>query len=221
MLPENRYYLREVGRRTVDLVEHDAQWAAQFADVERELTAALGEIVVGVHHIGSTAVPGLVAKCTIDVALEVRSIAEFMEAIPELEALGFEYRPTSWFDHDHAFLGRIRVDERTHHLHVVAEGYAGVSDWLDFRDWLRANPDAVRRYAVVKRRLAEVHYADRRAYVDGKTAIVEQLLAEARSQRHLGASSSRSRTAGGSGTQRLTASRRVSPDSAQPHRGVR
>ncbi len=172
-----------MGRRTVDLYEYDAEWSTQFADAEHELVAALGDLVVGVHHIGSTAVPGLVAKCTIDIALEVRSMAEFVDAVPEFEALGYEYRSTSWFDDGHAFLRRIRGDERTHHLHVVVQGHAAVDEWLDFREWLRANPDAARRYGDVKRRLAEVHYADRYAYVDGKTAIIEQLLADARSQR--------------------------------------
>ena len=172
-----------MGRRTVDLYDYDTEWPTKFADAQRELVDALGDLVVDVHHIGSTAVPGLVAKSTIDIALEVRSIAEFVDAVPEFEALGYEYRPTSWFDDGHAFLRRIRGDERTHHLHVVVQGHAAVADWLDFRDWLRANPDAAQRYADVKRQLAEVHYADRYAYVDAKTAIIEQLLAETRSQR--------------------------------------
>jgi len=170
-----------VGRRTVDLYEYDTEWSAKFADAERELVDALGDLVARVHHIGSTAVPGLVAKCTIDIALEVRSIADFVDAIPAFEELGYEYRPASWFDDGHAFLRRIRGDERTHHLHVVVEGHTALADWLDFRDWLRANPDAALRYSDVKRRLAEVHYADRYAYVDGKTEIIEALLAEARS----------------------------------------
>lgn len=173
----------ERGWTLVDLYEHDAEWVGQFEDAERELVAALGDLVAGVHHIGSTAVPGLVAKCTIDIALEVRSIAEFIETIPRVEALSYEYRAASWFDDQHAFLRRVRGDERTHHLHVVAQGHADLADWSDFRDWLRENPDAVQRYAQVKRQLAEAYYADRGAYVDGKTAIVEQLLVEARSQR--------------------------------------
>ena len=121
------------------------------------------------------------AKCTIDIALEVRSIAEFVDEVPTVEALGYEYRPTSWFDDGHAFLRRISGDERTHHLHVVVEGHTALADWLDLRDWMRGNPDAAQRYSDVKRSLAEVHYADRYAYVDGKTEIIELLLSEARS----------------------------------------
>jgi GrpB-like predicted nucleotidyltransferase (UPF0157 family) len=171
-----------VGRRTVDLYEHDLEWSSQFDDARVELLEALGDLVAGVHHIGSTAVPGLVAKCTIDIAIEVRSIPAFVDAVPLLEKLGYEYRPSAWFDEQHAFLRRIRGGERTHHLHVVAEAHPDLGDWLDLRDWLRESTDAVQRYADVKRRLAEEHYHDRSAYVAGKTAIVEELLAEARSQ---------------------------------------
>ena len=172
-----------MGRRTVDLYEHDPVWASQFEDAGQELVEALGDLVASIHHIGSTAVVGLIAKCTIDIAIEVRSIARFVEVIPRLEALGYEYRTSSWFHDDHAFLRRIRGDERTHHLHVVAQGCTDLKDWLNFRDWVRRNPSAARRYADVKRRLAEEHHNDRAAYVEGKTAIVEELLAEARSQR--------------------------------------
>jgi GrpB-like predicted nucleotidyltransferase (UPF0157 family) len=171
-----------VGRRTVDLYEYDPEWAAQFEHARDELVATLGDLVAGVHHIGSTAVPGLVAKCTIDIALEVHSIAGFVEVIPSLEELGYEYRPTSWFHDEHAFLRRIEGDERTHHLHVIAKGHPDVSDWLDFRDWLRGSPAAAQRYADVKRTLAEQHYNDRGAYVEGETRVVEELLAEARSR---------------------------------------
>jgi len=172
-----------VGYRTVDLYEYDAEWVSQFEVARCELVEVLGDLVAGVHHIGSTAVPGLVAKCTIDIALEVRSIAEFREAIPRFDALGYEYRAASWFDDEHAFLRRIQGNERTHHLHVVAQGHADLDDWIDFRDWLRENPEAAQRYGEVKRQLAETHYAERRAYVAGKSAIVEQLLADARFRR--------------------------------------
>lgn len=171
-----------MGRRTVDLYEYDPEWSNQFEAARVELLEALGDLVVGVHHIGSTAVPGLVAKCTIDIAIEVRSIPAFVDGVPLLEKRGYEYRPSAWFDKQHAFLRRIRGDERTHHLHVVVEAHPKLDDWLDLRDWLRESPGAAQRYADVKRRLAEEHYNDRGAYVAGKTAIVEELVAEARSQ---------------------------------------
>lgn len=173
-----------MGRRTVDLYEYEPGWSELYEDARAEVIAALGDdLVADVHHIGSTSVPGLVAKCTIDLAVEVRSIPDFVDAIPSLEEIGYEYRPTSWFHDEHAFLRRIRGDERTHHLHVILEGHPDLSDWLDFRDYLRRDEGALRRYADVKRFLADAHYNDRHAYVDGKTAIVEQLLDEARSGR--------------------------------------
>lgn len=72
--------------------EYDTTWPAMFERARAGLVAALGHLVVDVHHIGSTSVPCLVAKPTIDIALVVSSIAEFIENVTALERLGYEYR---------------------------------------------------------------------------------------------------------------------------------
>ena len=169
-----------MGRVTVDLCEYDAAWAHQYEAARRELEYTLGDLVVAIHHIGSTAVPGLIAKPTIDIALVVSSIDGFIGSVDAVERLGYEYRPTATFDDDHLFLRRIEDDERTHHLHVISTLCPDLDDWLDFRDLLRRDPSAARRYADVKRALADRYYTDRGTYVEAKTPIIEQLLAEAR-----------------------------------------
>lgn len=63
---------------------------------------------------------------------------------------------------------------------MVAKGCRDLDDWLELRDYLRADADAAARYAEVKRTMSERHYADRGSYVEAKTPIIEQLLAEAR-----------------------------------------
>ena len=170
-----------MSRYTVDLVEYDPSWPAQFEAARRDLVEALGSLVVAVHHIGSTSVPGLAAKPTIDIAVVVASIDEFVRRVASVEALGYEYRPTATFHDEHLFVRRIVDDERTHHLHVIAAGCPDLNDWLDLRDYLRSTPEAARRYAEVKRQMAKQHHRDRGAYVEAKTPIVERLLAEARS----------------------------------------
>jgi GrpB-like predicted nucleotidyltransferase (UPF0157 family) len=164
----------------VDLFEYDASWPKRFEAARAELEVALGEVVLDVHHIGSTAVPGLVAKSTIDIALVVSSIEGFIENVAAIEALGYEYRPEAKFHEQHLFLRRIEGDECSHHLHVVSQGCPDLDDWLDLRDWLRASPVAAMRYGDVKRRMAQVHCRDRGSYVESKTAIIETLLAESR-----------------------------------------
>ena len=170
----------DMGRATVDLWEYDPAWAYQYEAARRELEDALGDLVVAIHHIGSTSVPGLIAKPTIDIALVVSSIDGFIASVDGVERLGYEYRPTATFDDDHLFLRRIEDDERTHHLHVISSSCLDLNDWLDFRDLLRRDSSTARRYAEVKRTLAHRYYTDRGAYVEAKTPIIEQLLAEAR-----------------------------------------
>jgi GrpB-like predicted nucleotidyltransferase (UPF0157 family) len=167
-----------VGRSTVDLYPYDPAWPERFEEARGDLVSACGALVVAVHHIGSTAVPGLIAKPTIDIALVVNSIDGFVANVAAVERLGYEYRPTAQFHEEHLFLRRIEDDERTHHLHVVSDTCRDVDDWLAFRDHLRAEPNAARRYAEVKVAAAKRHYADRGAYVEAKTPIVAQLLGE-------------------------------------------
>jgi GrpB-like predicted nucleotidyltransferase (UPF0157 family) len=169
-----------MGRTTVDLCEYDPAWPHRYESARRELEDVLGDLVVATHHIGSTSVPGLVAKPTIDIALVVSSIGEFVASVHAVERLGYEHRPASIFNDDHLFLRRIEGDERTHHLHVVSTSCTDLEDWLDFRDLLRGDPDAARQYAELKREMADRHHTDRGAYVDAKTQIIGQLLAEAR-----------------------------------------
>lgn len=169
-----------MGRSTVDLYEYDPTWPEQYELARRDLEGAVGELVVAIHHIGSTSVPGLVAKPTIDIALVVSSIDVFITRVNAVEALGYEYRPTAMFDEHHLFLRRIEDEERTHHLHVVSTSCSELDDWLEFRDLLRRDPQAARRYGELKRAMAERHYTDRGAYVDAKTPIINDLLNEAR-----------------------------------------
>lgn len=164
----------------MDLYEYDPSWPAKFEAARADLSKACGDLVVAIHHIGSTAVPGLVAKPTIDIALVVRSIQEFVSNVRAVEQLGYEYRPTAQFHDEHLFLRRIEDEERTHHLHVVSETCRDLDDWLDFRDKLRSDTEAAGRYAAVKRAAAKRHHADRGAYVEAKSPIVSELLDEAR-----------------------------------------
>lgn len=152
-----------VGRSTVDLYEYDPSWPDRFEAARADLIQACGDLVVAVHHIGSTAVPGLIAKPTIDIALVVSSVEDFVANVGAVERLGYEYRPTAQFNDEHLFLRRIEDDERTQHLHVISDTCRDLDDWLEFRDHLRRDREAARRYAVAKRAAAQSHYADRGA----------------------------------------------------------
>ena len=148
------------------LVGPDPAWPAQAARLMARIGLALGERAVAVDHIGSTSVPGLVAKDVIDLQVSVRRLEDaddpaFVEA---LQRMGFprvegndhdEPKPDQpdialWRKrfHGSADPGRIA------HVHVREVGSAGWRYALLFRDWLRADAQAREDYARVKRDLA-------------------------------------------------------------------
>jgi len=165
---------------TVTLVAADRSWPERFALAAATIRRVLPEALV-VEHIGSTAVPGLIAKDTVDVLVVIPDLAIVRERAPALAVAGFDLRlgaPVS--RPDHLFLRRVVDQHRTHHVHVLLPSAPEATDYLLFRDYLRAHPDVAAGYGEAKARLAADHDDDRTAYVLAKPAIVDRLLADAR-----------------------------------------
>jgi len=166
----------------VDIVAPDPAWAGAFASERARLAEIFGPAALVIEHIGSTAVPGLLAKPTIDIAVGFDDLDEFHRHRAAAQELGYEYRPAAAFHDGHLFLRKVRDGERTHHLHVLRLPSADLDLYLAFRDYLRATPAAARRYGETKQRLAAELYRDRRGYVAAKTAVITELLAEAQTR---------------------------------------
>jgi GrpB-like predicted nucleotidyltransferase (UPF0157 family) len=155
------------------LVPYDPSWPER-AEVERvAIEETLGPWLSGaVEHVGSTAVPGLWAKPTIDLMAPVRDLAEARECfepLAELEYVSAPYRPfLHWFCKPSPAV-------RTHHLVLIERSHPEWRARLALRDRLRSDPDAAARYLALKRSLAARHPDDREAYTDGKAALIQEL----------------------------------------------
>jgi GrpB-like predicted nucleotidyltransferase (UPF0157 family) len=159
----------------IELVPYSEEWPARFALEATLLREALGPwLVAGIEHIGSTAVPGLVAKPVIDIMGPVRDLQGACSAIPSVERLGYWYFP--YMPTQMAWFCKPSAQFRTHHLHLVPYGSALWRDRLDFRDALRSDADLATQYRELKVGLAAKHRTDREAYTDGKTAFVQAAL---------------------------------------------
>ena len=166
---------------TVEVVAYDPEWPARFAAERQALLAAVPGLFLSIEHIGSTAVPGLAAKPTIDILATVADPSAVPDRLDALAAAGYEHRPGSFPDDPrHLFFRKVREGKRLAHLHVVDASSPEVDDYRVFRDFLRAVPDGARRYADLKLDLA-ARFADRRqAYVDAKRREVDVLMPEVR-----------------------------------------
>jgi GrpB-like predicted nucleotidyltransferase (UPF0157 family) len=170
-----------VGVRTVDLVEYSDAWRLQFEATRTDLKRVLGDTALRIEHIGSTSVPGLVAKPTIDIAIAVPALQDVRRHDTELAELGFDFR--GGFHDEHVMARRVVDGERTHHLHFRVYPSSEFDDWIRFRDILRTDPASRDEYAAEKRRLAARFYADRGAYGEAKTDVVMRILERASEQR--------------------------------------
>jgi GrpB-like predicted nucleotidyltransferase (UPF0157 family) len=131
-------------------------------------------VAVRVEHVGSTAVPGLVAKPILDLQLSVDAVDARERYVEPLERLGYLFVPAPESP-DHHFFAKPPQRPRTHHLHVCQARTEHELRHVAVRDLLRASPDEAARYAALKRRLVARHPQDRLAYIDGKDEYVRAL----------------------------------------------
>jgi GrpB-like predicted nucleotidyltransferase (UPF0157 family) len=139
-----------MGLHTVDITPYDPAWPDAVAAERARLAAIFGPSATMIEHIGSTAVPGLPAKPTIDIALGFDDLADFRRRREQTRHFGYEYRPAAPFPDGHPFFRKVSNGERTHHLHVYRLPSADLDRCLALRDYLRRNPEAARRYADTK-----------------------------------------------------------------------
>ncbi|MEN0015955.1 MAG: GrpB family protein [Solirubrobacteraceae bacterium] len=129
---------------------------------------------VAVEHVGSTAVPGLVAKPIIDIQVSVGAGSDPLRVRGALEQLGYSYvhDPAST---EYVLFVKPSSRPRSHHVHVCVSGGADEYRHLAVRDYLCVHPDEVRAYAALKSRLVAAAPFDRLAYIDGKGHFMAEL----------------------------------------------
>ncbi len=162
----------------IRIVPYDPRWPARFEQESAALTDAIGEWVAGgVHHVGSTAVPGLAAKPVIDILVGVRSLEESRACFGRLGELEYLYAP--YRSEEMHWFCKPNPSRRTHHLHLVQENTKRFRDELTFRDYLRAHGDVAEEYGELKRRLAEEFRHDREAYTEAKGEFIRRVMGRA------------------------------------------
>ena len=102
----------------ITVVPYDPAWPGLYEAEAQAIAGVLGQRLTAIHHIGSTAVPGLAAKPVIDIMPVVRAVTETDECRADFEALGYEYLGEFGIP-ERRYL-RKGGDERTHQMHIFA-----------------------------------------------------------------------------------------------------
>ena len=156
------------------LAPYDARWPVAFQDEASTIRSALSDLPITLHHIGSTAIPGIVAKPVIDMLGVVSAIRDLDARERQLTALGYEALGEFGIPGRRYFRKNESDGVRTHQLHVFAVDSPEIDRHLDFRDFLRASPADATAYAALKQDLA-LRSASAGEYSDGKTEFIRTM----------------------------------------------
>jgi len=172
---------RTIGERLklnapIVLEPYDPEWPKLYEGQAEKIRAALGDRVRALEHVGSTSVPGLMAKPIIDIQLLVPDSADEDAYVPDLEAAGFvlRTREPDWNQHR-----MFRSLWPPVHLHVYSDGCEEPLRVLAFRDRLRTDEADRRLYQETKQALAGRVWNDMQNYADAKTTVVLEILERA------------------------------------------
>ncbi len=162
----------------VRVVPYDPAWPARYELERSALESAIGDrIHGGVHHVGSTSVPGLEAKPTIDILVGVHDLESSRACFAPLAALEYQYAP--YRVHEMHWFCKPDAQRRSHHLHLVPAGSRRFREEFAFRDCLRRDDATAAAYSALKRDLATRFRDDREAYTSAKADFIRAVLERA------------------------------------------
>ena len=159
----------------VSVVPYRAAWRSDFEKIKCELEAALGALALSVEHIGSTSVEGLSAKPCIDIDVVIKERSYLPEVIERLANIGYIHEGNLGIEGREAFDYKDKPHLAKHHLYVCHASSAELRRHIAFRDYLRANPEAVKEYSRVKEEGAELFPFDIDKYIEHKTPFIKKV----------------------------------------------
>lgn len=162
---------------TSSISPYDELWPEKYQQEAARLVPIFGPDLLAIHHIGSTAVPGLSAKPEIDVLLVMGSTEKLDQWTLSLQQIG--YRRGGDLRRGHHFFKRDVEGRRTHKLHLCLGGHGDIAPLLQFRDHLRVNAADRVAYEKLKLTLEEENTLGIAEYLDGKTPFIEAVLQKA------------------------------------------
>lgn len=162
-------------RGIVELEDYNNGWGKEYLEEELLLKSILGDRIIEIHHVGSTAIKGLRAKPIIDILLVISSL----DMVSELEELLKDYGYTNRGPHgvgDRYFFAKGPDEARTHYVHVVEPKSDTYYNQLLFRDYLNEHQEYVKKYCDLKQELAIKYADDRKKYTAGKSEFITDVI---------------------------------------------
>ena len=161
--------------KRVTVVPYDETWKNAFEEIKNEMCAEIGDLILGIEHVGSTSVEGMSAKPCIDIDVIIKDYSVFDEVVRNLGAIGYIYEGNLGIRDREAFKYSGKPHLMLHHLYVCPQYSEELHRHITFRDFLRHTPEAIRQYSLVKEKAAELFPDDIDQYIEDKTPCIEEL----------------------------------------------
>ncbi len=159
----------------VRVLPYDINWKTDFEKIKAEVENALGKLIVAVEHVGSTSVEGMSAKPCIDIDVVIKDYSVFSAVVSHLAEIGYIHEGDLGIKDRHAFRYSDKPHLQTHQLYVCPLDSRELHRHLTFRDYLRNNPEAVKKYSRVKETSARLFPDDIDKYIEYKTPVIQEL----------------------------------------------
>lgn len=156
------------------LKEYNSEYPKWY-EIEKEKLVEnfKGGKIIRISHIGSTAIPGIISKPTIDILMEISPDSDIKQMTNVLKSMQWEIMNSStepFFKQTYnKGYTKYGFEEKVYHLHVR---YADNWSELYFRDYLIEHPEVANEYVDLKKQLKGKYKHNRDLYTDGKEAFV-------------------------------------------------
>lgn len=161
--------------KKVFVAPYDCAWKSDFEKIKSEIECAIGELIIGIEHVGSTSVEGMSAKPCIDIDVIIRDYSVFDKVVKGLETIGYIHEGDLGIKDREAFKYSDKPHLKNHHLYVCPEYSQELRRHIVFRDFLRSNAEAVRKYSEVKLNAARLFPDDIGKYIEYKSPCIEEM----------------------------------------------
>ena len=161
--------------RKVIVLPYDQAWKSAFEAIKKEIKEAIGDLIIGIEHVGSTSVEGMSAKPCIDIDVIIKDYSVFDAVVVALTAIGYIHEGDLGIKHREAFKYSGKTHLQTHHLYVCPEYSEELRRHIVFRDYLREHTEAIRKYSLVKEKAAGLFPDDIEKYIEYKSPCIEEL----------------------------------------------
>lgn len=157
----------------IRIVDHNNNWGNYFLYMKERIKKTLNDIKI--YHIGSTSVPGLMAKPIIDIMIGVKEDNFLDDTIEPFKKIGFQYISRYEKDIPNRRFFIFKDNSIQYHIHVVHEGTHWHKRHIAFRDELKNNKEVMIKYQNLKIKLSKKEWKDSNEYADAKTDFIRSV----------------------------------------------